>query len=203
MTISELKRRDPQKGKKEFSTRNGFTVIELMVVLAVVAIITSFALPSYRTIIEKRQLSSGAEQVTAFFSSAQMEAVKRNQFVAVNYQWTDELNWCLGMTAGDEDTVDCDCTDGSCLMDGELRVFQSSRLTKPNILSSATLGGDDTIVFDPVRGLIVDAETAELELISPDQSSYALNLEVVPTGRMNICSDTVRADFSVPGYEDC
>ena len=48
-------RRDPQKGKKEFSTHKGFTIIELMVVIAVIAIITSFALPSYRTLIEKRQ----------------------------------------------------------------------------------------------------------------------------------------------------
>lgn len=195
-------RRDPQKGKKEFSIRNGFTVIELMVVVAVIAIVASFALPSYRTIVEKRQLSSGAEQVTAFFSSAQMEAVKRNQFVAVNYQWNGG-NWCLGMIAGDEDTVDCDCTDGSCLMDGQVRIFDSSNLTRQDILSSATLGDDDTIVFDPVRGLIVDAESAQLQMISPDQESYALNLDVVPTGRMNICSDKTRADHPVSGYEDC
>jgi prepilin-type N-terminal cleavage/methylation domain-containing protein len=76
-------RRDPQKGKKEFSTNRGFTIIELMVVIAVVAIITSFALPSYRTLIEKRSVTSGAQQISAFFSAAKMEAIKRNEMIAI------------------------------------------------------------------------------------------------------------------------
>ncbi|MBT8046834.1 MAG: prepilin-type N-terminal cleavage/methylation domain-containing protein, partial [Gammaproteobacteria bacterium] len=61
MTSSAQHRKDPQKGKKEFSTTKGFTLIELLIVVAVIAIITSLALPSYRTIIEKRQVTSGAE----------------------------------------------------------------------------------------------------------------------------------------------
>jgi prepilin-type N-terminal cleavage/methylation domain-containing protein len=46
--------RDPQNGKITFSKDKGFTLIELIVVIVVVAIITSFALSSYRTLIEKR-----------------------------------------------------------------------------------------------------------------------------------------------------
>ena len=37
-------RRDPQKGKNGFSTSKGFTVIELMIAVGVLAIITSLAL---------------------------------------------------------------------------------------------------------------------------------------------------------------
>ena len=66
-------RRDPQKGKKGFSTNKGFTVIELMIGIAVVAIIASLALPSYRAIIEKRQVTSAAEQLTAFLGSMKGE----------------------------------------------------------------------------------------------------------------------------------
>ncbi len=51
-------RRYPQNGKNGFSKYRDFTLIELMVVIAIVAIITSFALPSYRTLIEKRQVTS-------------------------------------------------------------------------------------------------------------------------------------------------
>ena len=127
-------RKDPRKGKKEFSTNKGFTVIELLIAVAVLAIITSLALPSYRAILEKRQVTSGAEQIMAFLSSAQMEAVKRNQFVAVNYQ-PNGGDWCFGMTAGDDEDVTCDCSDGSCLLDGVERTIFSSVLTKPEVLN--------------------------------------------------------------------
>jgi type IV fimbrial biogenesis protein FimT len=86
MPTQATSRRDPQNTGKGISTHHGFTVIELMISLAVLAIITSLALPSYRNILEKRQVTSGAEQIGAFLSLAQLESVKRNQFVAVNYQ---------------------------------------------------------------------------------------------------------------------
>ena len=86
MPNSAQTRRDPQKGKNGFSNNKGFTLIELMIAIAVLAIVTSLALPSYRTIIEKRQVTSGAEQFRAFMSSAQFESVRRNQPVAVNFE---------------------------------------------------------------------------------------------------------------------
>lgn len=201
-------RRDPQKGKKEFSKNKGFTVIELLIAVAVVAIVMSLALPSYRAILEKRQVTSGAEQVMAFLSTAQMEAVKRNQFVAVNYQ-PNGGDWCFGMTAGDDEDVTCNCSDGSCLLDGAERTIFSSVLTKPEVLNlnGIDFGNADsdnkTILFDPVRGMTVLAESASVQLISPDQESYALNVEMVPTGRVKICSDTARSAKSVPGYKEC
>jgi prepilin-type N-terminal cleavage/methylation domain-containing protein len=207
-----LTRRDPQKGKNGFSTNKGFTVIELMITIAVTAIIFSLALPSYRSIMEKRKLTRGAEQVAAFVSSAQLESVKRNQFAAVNFQWNDG-DWCLGMTVGDDNSVDCNCSDGtSCTIDGDLKVFRATnQLAKANVLDPLTTrvgpsgdGPSGTIVFDPVRGLTVGAATADLELISPDQKTYALNVQVVPTGRLHICSDPSRAGGRVvPGYKTC
>jgi type IV fimbrial biogenesis protein FimT len=203
-------RRDPQKGKNGFSTNKGFTVIELLIAVAVLAIITSLALPSYRTIIEKRQVTSGAEQLTAFLSSAQFESVKRNEIVGVNYQLNGG-DWCLSMAIPDVDSANpdvdsptCDCSDGTCDAGSELlRDFQAAVLTKSDILVDATLGGDDTVFFDPVRGLVVDAETVKIELISPDEETYALNVEMSPTGRVKICSDSSRATYSVPGYGEC
>jgi len=207
MTTFGHSRREPQKGKNGFSTLRGFTLIELMVVIAVVAIITSFALPSYRTLIEKRQVSSGAEQIGAFLSSAQLESVKRNQFVSVTYTESDD-GWCLGLRADDVAT-DCDCSDTSdvtaadaCAIDGAFRILNSSSLNYPDILTAADVGGDGTIVYDPVRGLIQGAETVTLELLSYPEGSYALNVEVAVTGRVKICSDnTLNKD--VPGYKEC
>ncbi|MBT8060916.1 MAG: GspH/FimT family pseudopilin [Gammaproteobacteria bacterium] len=205
-----LDRREPQQGKNGFSNDKGFTVIELMIAIAVLAIVTSLALPSYRTIIEKRQVTSGAEQIKAFMSAAQLESVRRNQPVSVNYEWNGG-SWCMGMrTAEAVADADCDCTisdptnNDACAIDGALRVVNYGDVTYPEALqSSSSLGGaDDNLVFDPVRGLILNAETANMELIS-DDATYALDVQVLPTGRMNVCNDTVAASSSVPRFESC
>ncbi len=207
MPTQATSRRDPSNTGKGISTHHGFTVIELMISLAVLAIITSLALPSYRNIMEKRLVTSGAEQLGAFLSSAQLESVKRNQFVAVNYQENSGA-WCFGMRAGDSPAVDCDCTisdaanTNSCALDGALKVFDSSILSHPDALQSADISGsDDTLVYDPVRGLTQNAETAKLALMS-DEGSYALDVEVTVTGRVKICSNKA-ANKDVPGYKEC
>ncbi len=214
MPTQALIRRDPRSTGKGISTRYGFTVIELMITIAVVAIITSLALPSYRTIMEKRQVTSGAEQLGAFLSSAQLESVKRNQFVAVNYQ-ANGGNWCFGMRTGDTANVTCDCrvTDpaagNACVLDTELlpantrtlKLFNSGILNHPDVLKTSTVGTNGTIVYDPVRGLTQDAKTVKLEFLS-DQSTYALDVDVTVTGRVKICSKKA-ANKAVAGFKEC
>ena len=123
-------RKDPLKGKKEFSTNKGFTLIEVMIVIGVVAILASLALPSYRTILEKRQVTSGAEQISAFISAVQFEAVKRGEPLAVNYLRTDTDTWCLGVTFSDKQLVIASKLAGdgaACEVDSVVAgVFQST-----------------------------------------------------------------------------
>jgi prepilin-type N-terminal cleavage/methylation domain-containing protein len=222
MTTFGQTRRDPQIGKKEFSTRNGFTVIELMVVIAVVAIITSFALPSYRTLIEKRSVTSGAQQISAFFSSAKMEAIKRNEMIAIH---TDLSDACMGFFAYDPDAgtprTDCDCTltdpnaGNACAIDefGDggmgLHVLNASLLNKPIKVTDIDITGraDDLVVFDPIRGMLVfDGAVAamplELKMLSK-KDAYGLNVQLTATGRVTVCTDTSTAVYPVPGFDDC
>jgi len=225
-------RRDPQKGKNGFSTNRGFTLIEMMVVIAIVAIITSFALPSYRTLIEKRQVTSGAQQISAFLSSAKMEAIKRNEKVAIS-TYFDANEWCVGFVAYDanegDDAAACDCTltdptaAEACAFDefGDgtmvLRVLRNSQpqkpllpdnsLNKPVEITSIGLGGEDNVViFDPIRGMLGADDTVamplEMKMLSK-HDTYALNVQLTATGRLTICSDMTVADINVPGYDDC
>lgn len=177
-------------------------MIELMITVAVLAIITSLALPSYRTILEKRQVTSGAEQIGAFLSAVQIEAVKRNEPIAVSYARSAVDNWCLGLTNA---AASCDCTvtdttDGSaCTIDGQLRVFRADGLNYPGIMSG--MSGDGAFVFDPVRGLMEDhTDAASMQLLS-SRGKYALDVEVTATGRVKICSGD--SSKQVPGYSEC
>ena len=217
-------RRDPQKGKNGFSTSKGFTCYRANDyggrVLASHSL--SLALPSYRTLIEKRQVTSTGEQIAAFLSAAKMEAIKRHHDVRIAKGGADDA-FCLGFTSYAENTtgVACDCTIddltdvNACVVENlddgspELRVFDGSRFTKMANLVGISIGGGETDVvsFDPLRGMLtvndlVVANPLEIQLSSKNDT-YRLNVRVSPTGRVTMCSDTGKAKFAVPGYPDC
>ena len=193
-------RRDPQKGKNGFSTSKGFTLIEVMIVIGVVAIISSLALPSYRTIIEKRQVTSGAQQIGAFISAAQLEAVKRNENITVSYVYTDETDWCIGMVIGDANcTCSADTDSNTCKIDETDRVLIPDNLNYSDALQG--VDGNDGFVIDPVRGMLVNfTDVTSFQFVSQPEETYALNTRIGPTGRVSICSI---ADHEVPGFESC
>lgn len=202
--------RDPQNGKNGFSATRGLTLIELLVVVAVVAIITTLALPSYRAIMEKRQVTSGAQQLAAFVSSAQLEAVKRNQRVAVRYDFTEVGDWCLGIVNEESDGWDessgCTCSaipeDNTCQLDDAARIMIPANLSYDEALEAIVGAEDSFYVIDPVRGMMDDfTDVVSFQFVSKPEQTYALNVEVTPTGRVRICSDT--GDQKVPGFEEC
>ena len=69
------------------SSRRGFTAIELMVTVAIVAIFATLAAPSFRQLIATQRVKSVASALTESLWVARSEALKRNedvQFVFAN-----------------------------------------------------------------------------------------------------------------------
>lgn len=78
----------------------GFTLVELMVVMAIVAVLSAMAVPAMRELIARYQTSAVADQIVAMLSTARMEAIRRNGDVvlekingttnpcATNQQWS-------------------------------------------------------------------------------------------------------------------
>ena len=73
----------------------GFTLIELMVTVAIVAILASIALPSFQSMIRNAQTRNAAEAITNGLQKARGEAVARNanvEFVlGVDSSWQVKL----------------------------------------------------------------------------------------------------------------
>jgi hypothetical protein len=172
-------------------------------------------------LLEKRQVTSGAQQIAAFLSAAKMEAVKRNEQIAI---FRDLADGCMGFYSYDpaDPRIDCDCElmdpepGNACAIDefGDgtamaLHVFNDSVLNKPvNITAIDILGRDDNLlIFDPIRGMLVFDDAVEpmpleLKLLSKHET-YALNVRLTATGRVTMCSDRAVADINVPGYDNC
>lgn len=63
--------------------QRGFTLVELLVTLAVFAILVGLAAPQLRTLLIRRTVSSQAESLSAGLRLARSEAIKRGQYVTM------------------------------------------------------------------------------------------------------------------------
>jgi type IV fimbrial biogenesis protein FimT len=61
----------------------GFTLIEVLVVMVVLAVLVGLAAPSFRTSIQNVRTSAAGEELTAFMSYARSEAIRRGARVSV------------------------------------------------------------------------------------------------------------------------
>lgn len=61
----------------------GFTLLELMVVVAIVAVLAAVATPGFRTLLSNQRLAAAAQGFNAALSFARMEAIQRSQSVRV------------------------------------------------------------------------------------------------------------------------
>lgn len=96
----------------------GFSLMELVVVLAIIAIMASIGIPSFNSVIRSTKLATVVNEFIGTLNFARSEAVKRNQRIVVrkNENCTTKTN-----------IVDCDWEDGWIIfvettspIDGEL-----------------------------------------------------------------------------------
>lgn len=81
--------------------QRGFTTTELMVVVAIVAILTAIAVPNMRTMIQTQRVRTAAFDLTAGLTLARSEAIKRNSSVTMTpgaSGWVD--GWTLTDSGG-------------------------------------------------------------------------------------------------------
>ncbi|QNK67985.1 GspH/FimT family pseudopilin [Variovorax sp. PAMC26660] len=62
---------------------SGFTLVELMVVVAIVAVLATIGVPSFRDLLLNQRLAAAAQGFNSALSLARMEAIQRSQSVRV------------------------------------------------------------------------------------------------------------------------
>lgn len=177
-----------------------------MIVMIIVAIGVTLAVPTFRSITEKRQLTSAAESVAAFMSLAQSAAVKYDRDINLNVQRASFNTWCVGAKLG---ATACDCNETSpsaadfCEINGVPHRIQQADVI-PNasyqllqsVLVDGTASADTNITFDPVRGTLLGLQTVVFQMHtntgSGSDKEYQLNVNLLPTGRVALCTATGR-----------
>ena len=168
----------------------GFTVIELVIVVMVVALGMALAIPSFDNVLQKRQTTRQAEQVAAFIGLIQSEAIKRFTDISVELVYTSGTNWCLGAAEG---STGCNCTQTDatqadfCDIDGVPYVLASGEFEHSFMGAHST---DKEFAFDPVRGILASSDLGNAHRFDfhSNNGKNVLRVDVAATGRVQICS---------------
>jgi len=173
-----------------------------MMSMVLVAISTALALPSYRDMVEKRQLTNSAEQLVSFINTVQGISSRTNEVITVSYNRDDDDDWCIGASIG-ATACDCEETDDSsdeyCEIDSELFVLNQDVSGGSELMDSIT--GDGAYSFDPIRGLLLDQDDSLAMEMHSNSDDFQLTMMVNGTGRVLLCSPSY--GHAVPGYDSC
>ena len=194
-------------GVKEIPGKEaGVTLIETLVVVAIVAVMSAIVLPSFGSILEKMRLRNAAEALYSDLNYARSVALKTKQNIFLTVTPGTEGTWCWGI-----DTTTCDCTTaGSCQFeDGDVTTefvksgadFPGSSLPDAQV-NFNTIGGSKAIVFEPRRGTtewpansgtFFGGDNVTAVFVS-SSGNYSKGVQVSLLGRVSLTSDHYATD---------
>lgn len=122
----------------------GFTLIELMVTVAVVAIVLGLAVPGFQSVVNGNRLAGAANEMVASLQTARMEAIRRSRRVVV----------CTSGNANDGDDATCATAgiDGWITFvdldsDGDFDKATDTLLRNSTFDGNVLVGGNDTVMY--------------------------------------------------------
>ncbi|TCZ88703.1 GspH/FimT family pseudopilin [Lysobacter sp. N42] len=162
----------------------GFTLVELMVVIAVLALLVGIGVPAFNGVIQRNRLAAAANEVVSALQTARMEAVRRNRRAVLcptaNGETCSGTNWGRLLIFIDDDL--------SGNVSGDELVIRSADIVRPGsgVVASSAAGriwfGSDG------RVSVGAADTARISLVAaslPAASSGRLVEAAV--SRISVC----------------
>jgi type IV fimbrial biogenesis protein FimT len=169
----------------------GFSLIELMVVVVIVAILSMLALPSYNRWIANTQVRTAAESLQNGLRQAAGEAVKRNTQVDFVLTDSDPLtatpvglatgrSWVVRVPASIAPPVAAELVNSKPAAEGSRNVTVAA-------VQFGTTTPVATVSFSGVGRLVAGAPAVQIDFANPPNSDRPLRVIVSTGGRVRMC----------------
>ena len=157
----------------------GLTLIEIAVVVAVLAILTTMAVPTLGDRLARQRLTSAGEELALDMAEARHQAAQAGQ--TLHLVFSPGANWCYAVAR----SAGCGCvTSEAC----QIKVVRGH--DHPGV----TLASASDASFDPAA-VSLAAGGAELHGV---RGKHALRVALSPLGRARLCSTS-----GLKGYGAC
>jgi type IV fimbrial biogenesis protein FimT len=190
-------------------TPRGFTLVELMVSLAIVGALLAMGIPTVSAMVQNSKLGSATKSYTAGIQTARTEAIRRN--VPVDFVLTDAAvaanptpsangkNWVVRWSDAGTPAL----LDGKAGSDGSGQAGATSVTVTGTVTAPAAGAFSGVLSFDGF-GAVTSRETLRFEIKNPAGGACAASggpmrcqvIQVRPGGQINVCDPKASAGDS-------
>jgi type IV fimbrial biogenesis protein FimT len=149
-----------------YTRRRGLTLLELLIAIAVLAILSTLALPSMGRQLERHRLLAAAEALAADLAEARFEAARRGQALHLDVQPSSPWCWAVTTAPG------CDCGSPQVC---QLSVVRAEDHRGVRLLAAQAVRFDSDGRADRSVGAVLES------------GSERLHVEVGVLGRARVC----------------
>lgn len=163
--------------------RRGFTMIEMLITVAIVALLATLAAPSFKVMLASAQIRTAGQAMYDGLQLARVEAIRRNERVI--FTKGTQIDWTI--------TVE---SDGSSVQ------ARSSAEGSPAVLVTVTPANATRVTFDGLGRLRpnTDASSSMSQLdanvptsLIPAANSHELRITISSGGAIRLCDPNVAA----------
>ena len=149
----------------------GFTLIELMISVALLIILATVAVPAFQGVVESRRITTKTNLLLSSVNTARSEAIKRGEVVTLKAVDDDfAKGWCIYVGE----------SGGGCDSETPIRTYEGSDALNINA------DGDTQIEFSPRGSLHSPGNQVALTVSPPEGQTQANYLCISLSGRASV-----------------